>query len=299
MNGILPLWKPRGMTSHDCVAKARRLLHTKKIGHTGTLDPEVEGVLPLCIGRATKIVPYLTETKKTYEAEVTLGQSTETEDSYGQVVEEVTIDSIPSRDQLLESLRTFTGHIEQVPPMYSAVKVKGRKLYEYARAGETVERPVRQASIYAIDLLSDPVRKSDGQITFSFRVICSKGTYIRTLCVAIGQDIGFPAHMSDLVRTQTGNIAKEDCYHFDQLAEMIDNQSPSQFLLPLMRGIGHLDTWEVDAATKEMVAHGRVLSAPDRPFRTEEFVICYRQEAVAIYMPHPEKAGKIKPVRVF
>ena len=131
------------MTSHDCVFKARKILQTKKIGHTGTLDPDVEGVLPLCIGQATKVVPYLTDTSKTYVAEITLGTATETEDKSGEVIEEKQVTEPISLQAIEEVLEAFTGEIEQIPPMYSAVKVNGRKLYEYARKGEQVERPVR------------------------------------------------------------------------------------------------------------------------------------------------------------
>lgn len=140
MGGILPLWKPKGMTSHDCVMKIRKLYKTKKVGHTGTLDPEVEGVLPICIGQATKIVQFLTDTKKTYVAELKLGSATETEDSYGEIIEEVEVDEIPSQQVIENVLQSFKGEIIQVPPMYSAVKVAGKKLYEYARLNQTVER---------------------------------------------------------------------------------------------------------------------------------------------------------------
>src|SRR5690625_2522556 len=141
MNGILPLWKPKGLTSHDCVIQVRKLFKTKKVGHTGTLDPEVEGVLPICIGQATKVVPFLTDTKKTYIAELKLGSTTETEDSYGETIKETEVDYFPSDEEINLALQSFHGEVTQIPPMYSAVKVKGKKLYEYARANEKVERP--------------------------------------------------------------------------------------------------------------------------------------------------------------
>ena len=143
---MLPLWKERGMTSHDCVFKLRKILQTKKVGHTGTLDPGVEGVLPICIGQATRIAEYLTDAGKTYEAVVSIGRTTTTEDAEGDTVEENTQLKSFSRAQILAALTSLTGEIQQTPPMFSAVKVNGKKLYEYARAGQTVERPTKRRS---------------------------------------------------------------------------------------------------------------------------------------------------------
>src|SRR5690606_17020001 len=155
MDGILPLWKPAGMTSHDCVVKLRRILKTKKIGHTGTLDPGVEGVLPMCIGRATKIAQFVTEMGKSYRAEVTIGIATTTEDADGEIVSQKKVDKTFTRDEIEKVLASLTGEIEQIPPMYSSVKVKGRPLYEYARKGIEVERPRRKVNIYRLKLLDD------------------------------------------------------------------------------------------------------------------------------------------------
>src|SRR5699024_7511220 len=152
MNGILPLWKPRGLTSHDCVQKVRRIFKTRKVGHTGTLDPEVEGVLVLCIGEETKLVQYLTKVKKTYIAKCTLGIATETEDQTGKIIEKVEINNFPKKEDIHQVLDKFQGEITQIPPMYSAVRVKGKRLYEYARNNETVERPKRKVNIHDIAL---------------------------------------------------------------------------------------------------------------------------------------------------
>ena len=153
MNGLLPLWKPAGMTSHDCVAKIRKYLGIKKVGHTGTLDPLVEGMLVLCVGEATKIVPYVTKLKKTYIATCTLGIATTTEDQSGEVVEEKKVHKTPSERDIRSVLENFIGDIIQVPPMYSAVKVHGKRLYEYARENKQVERPKRKVTIYACEYL--------------------------------------------------------------------------------------------------------------------------------------------------
>ena len=141
MHGIIPLYKPKGMTSHDCVMKIRRMLQTKKVGHTGTLDPSVEGVLPICVGEATKIISFLLPLHKQYIADVFLGRSTTTEDADGETVEEKTLDSVPTEEEIRQVLASFTGEIIQIPPMYSAIKVNGKKLYEYARENIEIERP--------------------------------------------------------------------------------------------------------------------------------------------------------------
>lgn len=292
MNGILPLWKPKGFTSHDCVGKARGILRTKKIGHTGTLDPEVEGVLPLCVGKATKIVPYLTDTDKVYEATVFLGTSTETEDASGKIITKESVSPPPTLYEIKGVLRRFTGTITQVPPMYSAVKVKGRKLYEYARAGEPVERPQREVVVKEIVLHEDTLRWQDDTCSFNIRVVCSKGTYIRTLCVDIGEALGFPAHMSFLERTKTGSFDRSLCYTFEEIEATEHKES---LLLPIHLGLSHLPTWSVDEKLASKVRHGQVLEKN----LEEETVVLHEGEVLAIYIPHPSKPGMSKPARVF
>ena len=156
MDGILPLWKERGMTSHDCVFKLRKILHTKKIGHGGTLDPDVEGVLPICVGKGTKVIEYMVDSGKTYEGEITLGFATTTEDVSGEIVEKKPVTTPLSTEQIDQAMAEMTGEITQIPPMFSAVKVNGKRLYEYARNGEEVERPQRKAMIYSFERTSDP-----------------------------------------------------------------------------------------------------------------------------------------------
>lgn len=296
MDGILPLWKPKGFTSHDCVMIIRRLLKTKKVGHTGTLDPEVEGVLLICIGQATKIVPYLTDTKKTYEAEVMLGKTTETEDAYGKTIEEVEVTNPPTEEDIENMLQSFTGTITQVPPMYSAVKVNGRKLYEYARENIPVERPKRQVTIYEITRLPQVIQKHD---SFRVQVVCSKGTYIRTLCVDMGKTLGYPAHMSDLTRTQTGPFIKKNTVTFDMIETAVENNTQKQLLEPIMKGLNHLDRLNVDEDTKKRILYGQKLAKPKEIVKQNPFVVLCDQELLAIYQIHPEKPDLIKPVRVF
>ncbi len=196
MNGILNVLKPPGMTSFDVVNHLRGILKTRKIGHTGTLDPGAAGVLPVCVGKATGAIEYLVEKDKTYRAELTLGITTDTQDSSGNVLEVKNADV--SEESIREVVLSFRGKITQVPPMYSAIKVGGVKLYELARKGITVERPPRQVEIYSIEVLD-----IDGPKVL-LDVKCSKGTYIRTLCADIGDRLGCGAHMSFLVRTRSG-----------------------------------------------------------------------------------------------
>lgn len=194
-DGILNIYKEKGYTSHDVVAIVRKKLNTKKVGHTGTLDPEAEGVLPVCIGKATKVANYITDTTKTYIATITLGISTDTQDHTGKIIEEkkVTV----TDEEKKEAIRSFIGEYNQIPPMYSALKVNGKKLYELARAGQEIKRQPRKIHIFNINILN--LKGNDIDI----EVVCSKGTYIRTLCSDIGDKLGCGAHMSKLVRTKS------------------------------------------------------------------------------------------------
>ncbi|SDJ01026.1 tRNA pseudouridine(55) synthase TruB [Salimicrobium halophilum] len=289
MDGILPLWKPKGLTSHDCVFKVRKIAQTKKVGHTGTLDPEVEGVLPLCLGKATKLVPFLTDTLKTYEAVVSLGTSTETEDATGEVVERAEV-PVFSEESLRDVLSSFTGEITQVPPMYSAVKVKGRRLYEYAREGLEVERPERVVRIHEISFLG-----KQEEHTFKIRVVCSKGTYIRTLCVDIGKALGVPAHMKELVRTGTGDFQEKDCIRLEDL----DVSTITKELMPMQRAVSHLPEWEVTEEEAELIENGQRFSVPENWKEGTVHSAVFNGELLALYQDHPEKPGLIKPVRVF
>ncbi|OLN22749.1 tRNA pseudouridine(55) synthase TruB [Domibacillus antri] len=294
MNGILPLWKEKGMTSHDCVFKVRKILNTKKVGHTGTLDPDVEGVLPLCIGKATRLAEYITDSGKTYEAQVTIGVSTETEDASGSVIETKKVDASLTKEELLTVLSQLTGQIEQTPPMYSAVKVNGRRLYEYARAGQVVERPSRMVTIHQIELISD-MKQNEDTASFSIRVACGKGTYIRTLAVMIGEKLGYPAHMSKLVRTSSGGFGENDCVTLSELAE----SEPEDVLKPAATAVSHLPKWDVNDTVAVTIKNGAVLPVPaEWPDGEEEAAVFWNGELLAIYQFHPEKDGKIKPVKV-
>ncbi|QTB23523.1 tRNA pseudouridine(55) synthase TruB [Lysinibacillus sphaericus] len=299
MNGILPLWKERGMTSHDCVFKLRKILRTKKVGHTGTLDPGVEGVLPICIGQATRIAEYLTDAGKTYEAIISIGRTTTTEDAEGETVaQDQTIKKF-SREQLQEVLASLTGIIEQTPPMFSAVKVNGKRLYEYARKGETVERPTRQVTIYALELLDDNESYEGQEITFPVRIACSKGTYIRTLAVQIGEELGYPAHMKELVRTASGTFMRDNCFTLAQVAELMDEEQVATCILPVEYALTDYPYIEITSANEKEIFNGQVLPADTLLKIHDKIVFGINGKAVAVYQAHPSKAGLMKPHKMF
>ncbi len=300
MEGILPLFKPAGLTSHDCVFKLRKILKTKKVGHTGTLDPDVTGVLPICIGKATKVAEYITDAGKAYEGEVTLGFSTTTEDASGEVVEKKVVNRMISREEILKALHSFTGEIEQTPPMFSAVKVGGVRLYEYARKGIEVERPTRKVTIYSIELLDEREQFEGEIVSFRFRVSCSKGTYIRTLAVMIGEILGFPAHMSYLQRIQSADFSLKDCLTFEEIERHMEEGTISSVLRPLESALSHLPKLLINDKVAEKVKNGALLDLPDFLKNSNSPIIAETKEgrALAIYSKHPSKPDLLKPVKV-
>lgn len=299
INGILPLWKEKGMTSHDCVFKLRKILKTKKVGHTGTLDPEVDGVLPICIGNTTKVAEYITDQGKTYEAEVAIGYSTETEDATGEKVEQNAEQKTITRSQVLNVLEGLTGEITQIPPMYSAVKVNGKKLYEYARAGIAVERPARKVHIHSIELLDSAEEWTGTDIHFRIRIQCGKGTYIRTLAVQIGEALGYPAHMSALTRTQSGKFKKEDCYTLAEVAELAVNEKVDGILKPLVYALSEFPVTEVQPAEFFAMKNGQVMEMHPLLESNRLVVFTRHGNPFALYKRHPQKSGMMKPEKMF
>lgn len=299
LNGVLPLWKEKGMTSHDCVFKLRKILQTKKVGHTGTLDPEVDGVLPICIGRSTKVAEYITDQGKAYEAEVTIGYSTETEDATGEVVDTDRRDKFLTREQLESALAGLIGEITQIPPMYSAVKVNGKKLYEYARQGIAVERPARRVRIDSIELLGGQENWSGKELKFSIRIRCGKGTYIRTLAVQIGEALGYPAHMSKLTRTESGKFAGKDCVTLAEVAELAQNGDIGKVLKPLSYGLSEFPSAEAGKGDWFALKNGQVMDRHPLLAEHQLMVFTVEGEPVALYKRHPEKAEKMKPEKMF
>lgn len=256
LEGVLPINKPAGMTSHDVVARARRLLGQRRIGHTGTLDPMATGVLPLVIGRATRLADLLQEMPKTYEADMLFGLATDTEDTSGNVVASVAEVQL-DEGRLVALLDGFTGRISQVPPMYSAVKKDGKRLYELAREGRVVERAPREVVIHDIALLDFDA--SGDKPVARLRVRCSKGTYIRTLCVDIGRQAGYPAAMSGLIRTESGGISLERTVTLDKLEQLAEEGRAAEAILPMDQAIAHLPAVYLSAEEALRAGNGRAI----------------------------------------
>ncbi|MDK7926240.1 MAG: tRNA pseudouridine(55) synthase TruB [Staphylococcus simulans] len=302
MEGILPVFKERGLTSHDVVFKLRKILHTKKVGHTGTLDPEVNGVLPICVGGATKVSDYIMEMGKAYQATVTVGVSTTTEDQTGEVLETKAVSKDLTADKIDEAILSFVGEIEQIPPMYSSVKVNGRKLYEYARNNETVERPKRKVRIYEIERNSE-IRYKDDTCSFDIFIRCGKGTYIRTLATDIGRTLGFPAHMSQLTRVESGGFSIDESLTLDQIDELYKQEALQEKLFPIEYGLKGLPHIQIDDPNiKKRILNGQKFYKNEFSEAIDEVTVMEDKEtekALALYIPHAEKPNEIKPKKVF
>lgn len=297
--GILPIRKPVGFTSHDVVAKSRGILRMKRIGHTGTLDPAVTGVLPLCLGRATRMVEYLQELPKEYEATLILGIATDTEDMSGNIVNEVDHVSV-TEEQVREALSKFIGTISQIPPMYSAIKQNGKRLYELAREGKTVERKAREVTIHELELIS--FHPDGPHPRISFRTLCSKGTYIRTLCVDIGNALGVPAVMEELKRTMSAGITEEQCISLEQLSEYVQSGELQSHLIPVDQAVNHLPPHIVQADKVKAALQGQRLSSTvvDPQVVKGSMIRLYgpEQQFLGIFRVE-EETNAVAPVKVF
>ena len=270
INGIINLKKEAGMTSHDAVFKLRKILHEKKIGHGGTLDPDVVGVLPIAVGKATRVIEYMTEAGKVYRGQICLGFSTTTEDASGEVVEKTPVSTELTEDTVDQAMESFIGDITQIPPMYSAVKVDGKRLYEYARAGQTVERPERHVTIYDFKRTS-PLEFKDDCCYFDFEVACSKGTYIRTL---------------------SAGLQLEDALNLSEITEKVA-QDDFSFLLPIEYGVMDLPRVALTEDQVTEISFGRKIALD----RTEEQLAAfYQDKVVAILIPRDDL---YKPNKVF
>lgn len=260
-NGVIVIHKPAGMTSHDCVMRVRRLLGQKKAGHTGTLDPDVTGVLPVCLGQATRIVEYLQELPKAYEVTMRIGTATTTEDASGEVIsqKDVTEGSIDLQ-QLEAVFASFLGEIEQVPPMYSAVKVNGKRLYDLAREGIVIERNARKVKIYDLTLHDFHFNGNGYEVSFLCR--CSKGTYIRTLCVDMGAALGYPAHMARLQRVESGPFRLEQAVTFEELEAAVEAGTSADLMMSVADAMSFLPSYEVAPERKKAVLNGLETALP-------------------------------------
>ncbi|MGY4104268.1 tRNA pseudouridine(55) synthase TruB [Ignavigranum ruoffiae] len=301
LDGILVVWKEAGMTSHDVVFKLRKILRMKKIGHTGTLDPEVEGVLVVCLGQATKLVEFLMSGHKIYQGEVTLGWSTETEDHTGKLVERKPVLQALDESLVDSVMATFKGKITQIPPYYSAVKVNGRKLYEYARQGMKVERPQRQIEIYQLNRLSPIKYDADSQsCSWKFDVECSKGTFVRTLAVDIGRALGYPAHMSALERLASSGYHDQQALTLAEIEQVYQEGRIEEYIQPIETALTEFPQLTISEQAYELVKHGSVLPADYfGPLINQPCCLIYQDRLVAMYYGHPQRPGWIKPRKMF
>lgn len=275
MQGILLINKDKGFTSHDVVALCRKHLGLKKIGHTGTLDPMARGVLPILVGKATKISDYLMGQDKVYEGTMQFGYRTDTLDADGEILETCTNKRFDKKD-ILDSMKVFTGKIDQVPPMYSAIKIKGKKLYEYARQGQEVERKTRQVEIYSFELLD----LSEDRL--SFRVSCSSGTYIRSLVNDLAKELKSLATLTDLNRVQVGNFSLDQCH---SILDLKEGKLGAEDLIPMDQG---LDLQNIDIPDDYFNALMFGQSVPYSQPVNEKFKVYCKNQFVGIGIsPYP------------
>lgn len=297
MDGILNIYKEQGFTSHDVVAKLRGILKQKKIGHTGTLDPDATGVLPVCLGKATKVCDLLTDKDKTYEAVLQLGVVTDTQDMSGEVLskQEVTV----SEEEVRAAVISFVGPYDQIPPMYSAVKVNGKKLYELAREGKVVERKARRVEIHGIEItVVDMVNA-----TVTMTVDCSKGTYIRTLCHDIGEKLGCGGAMASLKRTKVSSFMQEDSITLSQVEQLVKDGKIEEHLIKVDSLFEHLEAVTVSRQYQKYVDNGNkievaFLTAPVTTSRNQEFRV-YDENDRFVGIFEAESRKSLKPKKMF
>lgn len=269
MFGFLNVYKPTGKTSHDVVAVLRRITKIKQIGHTGTLDPFAEGVLPICIGKATRLIEYLND-EKAYIGTIQFGSSTTTYDTEGEVVK--TSDKIVTQEDLEENLKFFRGEIEQLPPIYSAIKVNGKKLYEYARAGQEVKIEPRKVTIFELELVNFNQAAQQAEI----KIVCSKGTYIRSIANDLGEKLGAFGHLIKLVRIKAGDFYVENSIKLEDL------NSPEIVLNKLIYPTEKLNfaAYNLNEEEKKKISNGNAIT-PNQPFEIDEFVTLMDNEILA------------------
>ncbi len=255
MDGIIVINKPEGITSHQVVKEIRKLFPGVKAGHSGTLDPMATGILPVCIGKATRLVEYIIELPKSYRAEITLGKTTDTEDATGRVLTE-SIVPLLGQDEIENILESFTGEIEQLPPFYSAVKYKGKPLYHWTRKGEEAPRRIRKTYIYGIKLVGY-IPERTAQITIDVR--CSKGTYIRTLAADIGNKVGCGAHLSALNRLAVGPYSLSESNSPDQAAQLAAQGCYGKLVKPMETAIMHLPKLVLEQEDLDSLRCGRTV----------------------------------------
>lgn len=290
VNGVLLLDKPAGVSSNAALQRVRRLFQAQKAGHTGTLDPMATGLLPICFGEATKFSSHLLEADKVYCTRVKLGEVTDTGDAEGEMIERLPVPNLAHAD-IEDVLTRFRGEIEQVPPMYSALKHEGRPLYELARQGKTIERAVRRVTVYDTRLLS-----REGP-SFELEVACSKGTYIRTLAEDIGRALTCGAHITALRRLKTGPFDARDMHTLEALEALPDQTAREAQLLPMDVLVEHLPAIDVEASEARRLLHGQPASGDTRGLPLQSLARLYRDTAF-LGLVTVKATGQIAPRRL-
>lgn len=293
MDGVLVVRKEKGYTSHDVVARLRGILHMKKIGHTGTLDPDAEGVLPVVLGKATKLVELLTEKEKTYQAVLRLGLETDTQDITGTVLRELPVTVLER--EIRSAAQEFLGEQQQIPPMYSAVKVNGKKLYELAREGRTVERKPRTVCFHQIQILDISLPR----VTIS--VTCSKGTYIRTFCHDMGRKLGCGGCMEELLRTRSGQFTLEESLTLGEIEKCAEQGSLEKHIKSIQEILGGYPAVCCREEADRLLMNGNALGeAFVSPQSRDGWVRMYTSGGnfIGIYQWHPESLS-YRPVKMF
>lgn len=282
MNGIIVVNKPKGITSRDVVNKVCKILNTKKVGHTGTLDPIASGTLVLCIGNATKLVEELTSYDKEYIATVKLGVLTDTLDTTGKVLK--TQNTELKKEELIKTLNSFIGTYKQEVPIYSAVKINGKKLYEYARCNIDVTLPKRSVTIHDIELLDF------NKDNYKFRVRVSKGTYIRSLIKDINDKLNVIGSMEDLIRTKQGMFSLNDSYTLDNI------ENKEYKLISIEEVLKKYNTVTIDEALYKKIKNGAII---DNTYNADKIVFKYNNKVIAIYKKYDKDHNKLKPYKMF
>lgn len=292
-SGVINIYKEAGYTSHDVVAKLRGILKQKKIGHTGTLDPQAQGVLSVCLGKGTKLCDLLADHDKEYEAVLRLGITTDTQDMEGNVLQESSVQV--SEEEVRTCILSFQGEQMQVPPMYSALKVNGKKLYELAREGKVVERKARPVTFHKIEVLWMELPK------VKIRVQCSKGTYIRTLCNDIGEKLGCGGCMEELLRTRVERFALEDAVKLDEVQKAMEEGTVDSLILPVDRILDQYPTAKTTTQGDLLVHNGNRLFSEllqEEPEAESGYVRVYDSEDTFIGL-FEKKTDQLVPVKMF
>ena len=300
ISGVINVYKEPGYTSHDVVAKLRGILKQKKIGHMGTLDPNAVGVLPVCLGKATKLCDILSEKDKTYEATLLLGTETDTQDTTGQVVNQASKEQLDklTEDEVFKTVKSYIGDYEQIPPMFSAIKIGGEKLYNLARKGETIERPPRHCKIIDITVTNIDLPRVDMHVT------CSKGTYIRTLCHDIGKDLGVGGCMEHLIRSRVDRFKVEDSITLSQIEQFRDDDTLKEYITPVDEMLDGYSKCMVLEDAERLVYNGNIFTSRNALLKMNhedgQTVRVYTHDGkfVGLYMFIAEKQI-YKPIKMF